>query len=88
MTRAQYDQVGEKLEAANQWPPEGLISHVCFGDEGALRVSELWESRERLERFQSVLMPLLVENGIDVQSNEPEFLEVYAIESCQYSTNA
>jgi hypothetical protein len=87
MTRAQYDKVGEGLEAANQWPPDGMILHVCFGDEGKLRVSEVWESHEKLEQFQTVLMPLVVENGIDIESNQPELLDVQTIESRQYSTN-
>jgi len=87
MTRAQYDKVGETLQAANEWPPDGMILHVCFGDDGNLRVSEVWESRERLEQFQSILMPVVAENGIDVQSNEPELLAVQAVESREYSTN-
>ena len=87
MTRAQYDNVGETLQAANEWPPDGMILHVCFGDDGNLRVSEVWESRERLEQFQSILMPVVAENGIDVQSNEPELLAVQAVESREYSTN-
>jgi hypothetical protein len=64
-----------------------MILHVCFGDEGKLRVSEVWESHEKLEQFQTVLMPLVVENGIDIETNQPELLDVQAIESRQYSTN-
>ena len=51
-----------------------------------MRVSEVWESRERLEAFQEHLMPLLQEAGIDIAGNEPETFEVYAIESREHST--
>ena len=84
---SQYDQVGEKIEATLQWPPDGLILHVAFGPDGDMRVSEVWESRERLEAFQQGLMPILAEAGVDVESNEPEFLDVHAIESREHSTS-
>ena len=86
MTAAQYDQVSERVQATLQWPPDGLIAHVCFGSEGNLRVSEVWESREQLEAFQEGLMPLISEAGIDVESNEPEFLDVHALETREHST--
>lgn len=84
---AQYDEVSEKVQATLEWPPDGLILHVCFGPDGDMRVSEVWESREKLEAFQEGLMPLLVAAGIDVESNAPEFLDVHSIESREYSTD-
>ncbi|MDX6414427.1 MAG: hypothetical protein QOH23_1837 [Gaiellaceae bacterium] len=87
LTKPQYDQVGEKLQAKGQWPPDGLILHVGFGADGDMRVSEVWESREKLEAFQQQhLMPLLQEAGVDVEGNEPETFEVHGIESVKYST--
>src|SRR5690242_5132657 len=47
MTRDQYWGAGKKLEDSGHWPPAGLLAHVCFGSEGDLRVSEVWESREQ-----------------------------------------
>jgi hypothetical protein len=85
-TKAQYDQVSEKVLTTLQWPPEGLLVHVAFDIDGELRVSEVWESRETLEAFQQGLMPLLQEAGIDVESNEPEFFDVHAMETREYST--
>jgi hypothetical protein len=80
LTREQYDKVGGGLEAEGNWPPEGLLLHVCFGSGNQLRVSEIWESREKLEAFQQQLMPQLQQAGVDVTANEPEILEVQAIE--------
>jgi hypothetical protein len=85
VTRAQYDQVGEKLQAKGQWPPDGLIAHVGFGPDGDMRVSEIWESREKLEAFQEHLMPILQEAGVAAEG-EPELFDAYGIESVEYST--
>ena len=75
MTSEQYNNVGRKLQDGGNWPPDGLLAHVCFGSSGDLRVSEVWESREQLEQFGQKLMPVLQEENVDV-SGEPEFLEV------------
>ena len=44
--------------------PPGLLAHVCFGAQGDLRVSEVWESREQQEQFSQALLPMLEEEGI------------------------
>ena len=75
MTAAQYDAVGKQLEDAGKWPPEGLLAHVCFGTEGNLHVSEVWESREQQERFSESLVPLLQGESVDMQG-PPEYLDV------------
>lgn len=81
MNAGQYDAVAKKLADSGNWPPDGMELHVCFGSGDALRVSEVWESRNKLDAFATVLMPLLEEHGIDVQSTQPEFLDVHKFES-------
>jgi hypothetical protein len=75
LTTEQYNTVGQKLQDAGAWPPQGLLAHVCFGTSGDLRVSEVWESREHQEQFAEKLMPVLQEENVDV-SGEPEILDV------------
>jgi hypothetical protein len=75
LTKETYDKVSEKLEDSD-WPPAGLQLHVAFGDDGNLRVSEIWESREQMEAFGEKLMPVLEENGVQM-SAEPEFYDVH-----------
>jgi hypothetical protein len=75
MTSEQYNSVGQKLQDAGHWPPEGLLAHVCFGSSGDLRVSEVWESREQQEQFAETLMPVLQEENVDI-TGDPEILEV------------
>src|SRR3954468_14900818 len=75
MTSEQYNSVGQKLQDAGDWPPQGLLAHVCFGSSGNLRVSEVWASREQQEQFAQKLMPALKEENVAI-SGEPEILEV------------
>ena len=77
LTAAQYDESIGKLEAAGDFPPDGLDYHVCFGTDGNLRVSEIWDSQEKLEAFGERLMPVLAEVGIE--AGEPELLEIHNI---------
>jgi hypothetical protein len=76
MTNQQYDDSITRLKAAGAFPPDGLEYHVCFGSDGDLRVSEIWESQEKMAAFAERLMPILAEAGIN--PGEPEFLEVYS----------
>ena len=48
-----------------EFPPDGLDYHVCFGADGNLQVSEIWDSQEQLEAFGERLMPVLAEVGIE-----------------------
>ena len=77
LTAAQYDESVRRLEATGDFPPDGMEYHVCFGTEGNLRVSEIWDSREQLDAFGERLMPVLAEIGIE--PGEPELLEVHNI---------
>ena len=80
LTAEKYDESTRALEEAGvDFPPDGLDYHVCFGSEGNLRVSEIWDSREQFEAFAEHLMPVLSKVGIDF-SGEPEVFEVHNIE--------
>jgi hypothetical protein len=79
MTTEQYEQVRGKVQSTSQWPPDGLEIHVCFGSGDQLRVSEVWESREKLDAFGETLMPVLSEAGIEL-AGEPEILDVHNLE--------
>ena len=52
--------------------------HICFGSDGDLRVSEIWDSREKGKAYGELLMPILVAAGIQL-SGEPEVFEVHNI---------
>jgi hypothetical protein len=80
LTAAKYDETTRKIEEAGlPWPPEGLDYHICFGTDGDLRVSEIWDSREQREAFAERLMPVLRDAGIEF-AGEPEVFEVHHLE--------
>ena len=76
VTKEKYDESLRRLEQAGEWPPDGLDYHVVFGDDGNLRVSEVWDSREQLQEFGERLMPILADIGVEF-SGEPEIFEAY-----------
>jgi hypothetical protein len=77
LTAEKYDATNSQLEAAGlEWPADGLDYHVCFGTDGNLMVSEIWDSREQWQAFRERLTPLLAEAGIEM-SAEPDVFEVH-----------
>jgi len=79
LTTEKYDETIRRLEEPGvEFPPDGLDYHVCFGSEGNLRVSEIWDSREQFAAFGERLMPILTASGIEF-SGEPEIFEVHNI---------
>jgi len=79
LTVEKYEATNSRAEAAGlEWPADGLDYHVCFGADGNLMVSEVWDSREQWEAFSERLMPVLAEVGIEM-SAEPEVFEVQEI---------
>jgi hypothetical protein len=71
LTAEQYDQNVVQ-------PPAACDYHVCFGEDGHLLVSEVWDSREEWEAFASRLLPVLTEAGIEL-SGPPEIFEAHNI---------
>ena len=79
LTAEKYDATTSKLEEAGvEFPPEGMDYHVCFGTDGDLRVSEIWDSREQFEAFGQRLMPILTAAGVEL-AGPPEIVEVHNI---------
>lgn len=77
LSAEQYDESIRRLEADGGFPPDGLDYHVCFGSDGNLRVSEIWDSRAQLDAFGERLMPLLADVGIE--PGEPEIVEIHRV---------
>ena len=77
LTAEQYDNVVRRLTEDGIHPPDGLDYELCFGTDGNLKVSLVWDSQEQFEAFAARLMPILEEFGID--AGEPEVLPVHNI---------
>jgi hypothetical protein len=80
LTRQQYDLIHSALVQSGDWPADGCQLHVLFGDENDLRVSEVWESREKLDAFGEKLGPQMEAAGIQL-SGQPEVFEVHSLET-------
>ena len=63
------------VEEKGELTPDGRDYHVCFGTDGELLVSEIWDSQEAFEAFAGQLMPILEQVGID--PGEPTIFEVH-----------
>jgi hypothetical protein len=74
-TVEQYDEVVSRLQESDDNQPDGRELHVCFVADGKIRVSEVWDSREKFEAYGGTLMPVLADVGID--PGEPEQFEVH-----------
>jgi len=77
LTQEQYDESVRRLQEQGAFPPEGMDYHICFGEEGRLRVSEIWDSREQWQAFGERLMPVLADVGI--AAGDPDVFEVHNI---------
>jgi hypothetical protein len=77
LTAQQYDEVVRRLTEKGVFPADGLDYEICFGSEGNLKVSQVWDSNEQLEAFGESLKPVLADIGID--PGEPEIVPVHNI---------
>jgi sugar phosphate isomerase/epimerase len=80
ITKEQYASVRRALEQAGEWPTDGCQVHVSFGDKDDIRVSEVWESREKLEAFGAKLGPIFEAEGIQL-TGQPEIFEAHVVET-------
>ena len=53
LNRADVATVGPWMDGVYDPPPEGLVAHVVTDTDEALRIIEIWESREDYERFSA-----------------------------------
>jgi hypothetical protein len=77
LTREKYDAVNEVLmsQGAGE-PPEALLLHVLFGDDGSMRVSEIWSDEETWRGFyDGVLTPAFGQAGVS-HDGTPEVMPV------------
>jgi hypothetical protein len=80
VTADRYDQVNEAMGIAEN-PPEGLIVHTAGEKEGGMRIFDVWESSEALERFTNErLMPAVEQvmgGGGEPPQNVPLVYELH-----------
>lgn len=75
MTPEQYDQILKDLAASKAFPDPGQLFHVCFKTPEGLKVVDIWDSPESLQRFSAVIVPILTK----VFGAEPPQPQVFAL---------
>ena len=81
LTNAKYDESVRRLVDAGAWLSPGHMSHTCFGEDGDLRIVEVFESQEHFDAFGKTLMPILDAIGID--AGQPEISQVHNCRSVE-----
>jgi hypothetical protein len=75
MTAQKYDEAVSRVTQELGDEFSGCDYHTCFGTDGNLKVSEIWDSPEQFEAFGKRLMPILAEVGID--PGQPEIIPIH-----------
>ena len=66
------------LEAAGAGSPNGRLYHVAaLQEDGSFFINDVWESPELFDEFGKILMPILIESG--VEPVEPTIYPVHNI---------
>ena len=76
-TPDEYDRVREKVNIGGS-PPAGSRLHVAaLGDDGKIRVIEVWDTREQAEAFGEKVMAARDELGFGGERPPMTYLEVH-----------
>ncbi|MEU4350222.1 hypothetical protein [Streptomyces sp. NPDC023838] len=76
VTTEQYDALNSRLQALPSNPFGGCLAHVCVPMGGGVKISDLWESEQAMQKFMEVVTPLAQEAGLP-QGPEPKVSQVH-----------
>ena len=81
-TAADYDRVMQQF-GEDFTPPEGAISHVSVAMEDALRVLDVWDTREQFDQFyEERLKKAFAAAG--VEAVEPKYRETHNVMTVEH----
>jgi len=78
-TPDQYEQVRARVGLGDEVPPGGVLHIAAKGDDGMIRVIEVWESREQAEEFTKKVMAAREDLGIGTDRPMIQYLEVHRL---------
>ena len=79
ITPDEYDQMREKLAVGDTPPPGGVFHVAAVGDDGKIRVFEVWESREQAEAWGEKVRALREASGFGDGPPVIEYLDVHNV---------
>ncbi|MER5898282.1 hypothetical protein [Streptomyces sp. NPDC001876] len=77
ITVEQYDALNAELQALPGDTFAGCLSHVCVPTDAGLEIYDLWESREAMDRFGALVMPIAEKQGMPQASGPPAVSPVH-----------
>ena len=75
----EYDQMRERLGIVDTPPTGGLFHVAAIGDDGNVRIVEVWETRERAEAWGEKVAAAREAAGLGEAPPTIEYLEVHSI---------
>src|SRR3954463_203138 len=79
ITPDEYDQMREKLGVGDTPPAGGLFHAAAVGEDGKIRVFEVWDSREQAEAWGDKVMAVRTEAGFGDGPPSIEYLKVHKV---------
>ena len=79
ITAEEYDQVRDRLGFVDTPPPGGAFHVAAIGEDGKVRIVEVWDSREQAEAWGEKVAAARDEAGFGGSPPAIEYLEVHNI---------
>ncbi|MHB8470977.1 MAG: hypothetical protein ACYDCH_14660 [Gaiellaceae bacterium] len=79
ITPGEYDVMRERLGVGDTPPPGGAFHVAAIGENGKIRILEVWDSREQAEAWGEKVAATRAEAGIAGDPPSIEYLEVHNI---------
>ncbi len=79
ITPDEYDQMREKLGVGDTPPAGGVLHAAAVGEDGKIRVFEVWDSREQAEAWADKVMAARTEARFGEGPPSTEYLEVHNV---------
>ena len=70
---------GVRRGAGDAAPPGSMVHIAAIGDDGLMRVIEVWESRDQAEAFAEKVIEARTEIGVAPVRPQVQYLEVHKI---------
>ncbi len=78
ITPDEYDQMRKKLGIGDTPPAGGVFHAAAVGEDGTIRVFEVWDSREQAEAWGEKVMAVRTEAGFGDGPPSIEYLDVHS----------
>jgi hypothetical protein len=79
LTADEYDQMRERLGVGDTPPPGGVFHAAAVGEDGKIRIFEVWDSRAQAEAWAEKVMAARTEAGFGDGPPVIEYFDVHSV---------